>query len=250
MNWLLLRGLVRERRHWAGFPSDLAARTGCDVLALDLPGVGTERDRASPTTLGSIVDDLRARFLLGAAAAPGPWAIFAPSLGGMIAMAWAERFPDDFAHVAVCNTSTRDLGTLLQRFSPEALRTLAVSLVANAVARDPVERERRTLALVSNTAHGRAHAEQFASFARSAPIGAGVLVRQLLAASAANAPAALSVPVSVLCSEGDRLCSPAVSRALAARLGAALFVHPDGGHDLPLDDAPWVIDVLGRVTSV
>lgn len=249
MNWLLLRGLVRERRHWAGFPSDLAARTGCDVLALDLPGVGTERDRTSPTTLGAIVDDLRARFVL-AAGDGRPWAIFAPSLGGMIAMAWAERFPDDFAHVAVCNTSTRDLGTLLQRFSPEALRTLAVSLLANGLARDPMERERRTLALVSNTAHGRAHAELFASFARSAPIGAGVLVRQLLAASAANAPAALSVPVSVLCSEGDRLCSPAVSRALAARLGAALFVHPDAGHDLPLDDAPWVINVLGQVTGV
>ena len=49
------------------------------------------------------------------------------------------------------------------------------------------------------------------------------------------------MPLTVLASNGDRLCSPIASRRLAARLGAPLHVHPTAGHDLPLDDPDWVI---------
>ncbi len=244
-NWLLLRGLMRERRHWAGFAEELAARSGTRVLALDLPGVGTDRDRRSPASVPAIVDDLRGRFLAARAQhSDGPWSVFAPSLGGMIALCWAERHPEDFVRVVVCNTSTKDLGSTFERFSPLALRTVLVSLAASVVAPDAVARERRTLALVSNTAHGRAHAEQFARFSNDAPVGRRVLVRQLWAASRTTAPRSLSVSVIVMCSDGDRLCSSTISRALAARLDAPLRVHPTGGHDLPLDDPDWVIEQL------
>ncbi len=243
MNWLLLRGLVRERRHWSTFPDQLAARTGGVVLCLDLPGVGTERGRPSPTSLGEIVQDLRARFVTDRGDAT-PWSLFAPSLGGMIALTWAEAHPEDFAGVAVCNTSTRDLGGLFDRFSPEALRTVLTSLGAMVFAPDVYAREARILALVSNTDQGRAHAQAFTDYALEAPIGPNVLVRQLWAASRARAPQSLAVPLHVLCSEGDRLCHPKVSRALAARLGARLSVHPTAGHDLPLDDTEWVINAL------
>ena len=87
-HWLLLRGLVRERRHWGDFPAELAAHTGAEVLALDLPGVGTERDRPSPTRIPEIVDDLRARFAPVRGA--GPWAIFAPSLDSAAVCAHAQ----------------------------------------------------------------------------------------------------------------------------------------------------------------
>lgn len=246
-NWLLLRGLVREQRHWSNFPTLLAEGTRSRVLTLDLPGVGTERGRESPTSIPGIVDDLRARFLPIRAEDDRPWALFAPSLGGMVTLDWADRYPGDFVHVAVCNTSTRDLGSLFQRFSPEALRTVLALLWANVFAPDPVARERRTLALVSNTDVGRGHAEAFAEYVRTAPAGPGVLVRQLLAGARYRAPAELAVPITVLCSEGDRLCSPAISRALATRLRAPLLVHPTGGHDLPLDDAAWVVRVLSEV---
>ncbi|MFZ5475152.1 MAG: alpha/beta fold hydrolase [Myxococcota bacterium] len=229
MNWLLLRGLVRERRHWGDFPARLAERTGGEVLALDLPGVGTERGRRPPTSVAGIVADLRPRF--AAARSPGPWSIFAPSLGGMVALAWAARHPEDFARVAVCNTSARDLAAPLRRFSLAAIATVARGLLA----RDP---EPHVLALVSNTPHGRACAARFATFGR---VGVGVLARQLLAGARATTPASLTAPLLVLCSDGDRLCDPRASRTLAARLGGALAVHPTAGHDLPLDDPEWVI---------
>lgn len=236
MDWLLLRGLVRERRHWGDFPERLAARTRGRVLTLDLPGVGTERGRPAPTSIGAMVEDLRQRFL--AARGDGPWGLFAPSLGGMVALRWAERHPEDFARVAVCNTSARDLAGPLRRFTPAAVATVF------RCAADASRREHHILDLVSNTPHGRARAEHHAALAREAPIGVDVLVRQLWAGANATAPRTLAVPLLVLCSDADRLCDPQASRVLAARLGARLAVHRDAGHDLPLDDPEWVIQRL------
>lgn len=239
-HWLLLRGLVRERRHWGDFPDRLAARGGA-ALTLDLPGVGTERHRPSPTSIAAIVEDVRERWLAARAERPAdaPWRLFAPSLGGMIALAWAERHPDDFAGVAVCNTSARDVAGVFERFTGEAVTTVLRALPARGAAR-----EAHILGLVSNTPHGRARAEDFAAFGAESPVGTDVLVRQLWAASRATAPTALVPPLLVLASDGDRLCLPVASRRLAERLGAPLVVHPDGGHDLPLDDPDWVVDRL------
>ncbi len=49
--WLLLRGLGREKRHWGSFPEALERKLGARVLALDLPGFGTENARPSPATV-------------------------------------------------------------------------------------------------------------------------------------------------------------------------------------------------------
>lgn len=238
--WLLLRGLVRERRHWGGFPEQLAARTGAEVLTLDLPGVGTERGRPSPTSIVEIVEDLRRRWLEGLPPEDkGSWRLFAPSLGGMIALAWGEAYPEDFTGVVVCNTSARNVASLFERFSPAALGTVLRALLATGAAR-----EAHILGLVSNTEHGRACAETFAVYSREAPIGTDVFWRQLWAGSRATAPKSLAVPLLVLCSDGDRLCHPRASHALGERLSAPVRVHPDAGHDLPLDDPAWVIDHL------
>ncbi|MDP2313647.1 MAG: alpha/beta fold hydrolase [Pseudomonadota bacterium] len=238
VRWLLLRGLVRERRHWGDFPAVLAARTGADVRTLDLPGVGTERARPSPTSVAAIVADLRVRWL--AERVPGDrWRLFAPSLGGMIALAWAEAHPEDFDGIAVCNTSARDVASLFDRFSPSAIGTLLRALPSGGAAR-----EAHILGLVSNTERGRGHAGTFASFAAEAPIGTDVLLRQLWAGSRATAPKALATPLLVLCSDGDRLCHPRASHALGKRLGAPVRVHPEAGHDLPLDDPDWVVEQL------
>lgn len=236
VHWLLLRGLVRERRHWLDFPEQLAARTGGRVLTLDLPGVGTERHRDAPWTIRETVEDLRRRFL--AEAGDGHWRLFAPSLGGMIALHWAHEHPEDFAEVVVSNTSARNLAGPFERLRPEALRTVILGLFTL----NRLSRERRILRLISNTPRGLAQAETFTALAQEAPIPPRVLFRQLFAATWATAPEKLRVPLLVLCSEGDRLCSSSVSKVLAARTGGRLAVHPDAGHDLPLDAPDWVLD--------
>lgn len=233
--WLLLRGLVREARHWGGFPAHLRAQ-GLEVLTPDLPGVGTERHRPSPWSVPAIVADLRARMPQDGV----PTGLFAQSLGGMIALQWAATHPTDFTRVVVCNTSARDLSGLRDRLSWFA-RGIMLRAIA---ARGRLSRERLILSLVANSPGGRAHAEAFAALAAEAPIPFAVLVRQLVAAARQSAPPRVEAPLLVLGSRGDRMVSVDCSRAVAQRYGAPLALHADAGHDLPLDDAAWVAEHL------
>lgn len=206
------------------------------MVTLDLPGVGTERHRPSPWSVPAIVEDLRARLPRDGV----PMGIYAQSLGGMIALEWVSRHPDDFAQVVVCNTSARDLSSLAHRLSWFGRRTMVEALVA----RTALAREQLTLKLVANSVAGRAHAEEFAAVAVAEPVGYSVLLRQLVAAARHRAPPRVPVPLLVLASESDRMVSPACSAAIAERYSAPLAIHPGGGHDLPLDDAEWVADQI------
>ena len=44
----------------------------------------------------------------------------------------------------------------------------------------------------------------------------------------------------VLASALDQLVSPACSKSLAQHWSATLRIHPSAGHDMALDDGPWV----------
>jgi len=48
-------------------------------------------------------------------------------------------------------------------------------------------------------------------------------------------------PTLLLASAGDQLVSLKCSQALAAAWQCPIQTHPWAGHDLPLDDPPWVI---------
>jgi pimeloyl-ACP methyl ester carboxylesterase len=73
------------------------------------------------------------------------------------------------------------------------------------------------------------------------PVSTGNALRQLWAAARFDAGAAApDMPVLVLGGQGDRLVSVQCSVALAKQWGCALRLHASAGHDLPLDDGPWV----------
>jgi pimeloyl-ACP methyl ester carboxylesterase len=241
-DWLLLRGLVREARHWGGFPDALARATSARVLCLDLPGTGREHARPSPDSIDGIVDDLRGRF--AAERGDARWGLLAVSLGGMVALRWSSRFPEDFVRVAVCNTSSSDLSSPLERFKPGRWPTIA----AAAISRDLVARERRILAMTTNSPDldREALARQWATYARECPISRVTLVRQLMAGSRSRAPERAEVPTLVLCADGDRLVDSACSKRIAAKLGAELKVHPWAGHDLASDDPEWMLNSLAN----
>src|SRR5690606_1129116 len=102
--WVLLRGLVREARHWEGFPDMLrASRPGARVETLDLPGNGDLYLSDSPTSVSDMVDALREQ--LGSRGLKPPYHVMALSLGGMVALNWLQRFPDEVAAAVLINTS-------------------------------------------------------------------------------------------------------------------------------------------------
>jgi alpha-beta hydrolase superfamily lysophospholipase len=240
-NFLLLRGLGRHQKHWGPFPTELEAGLGIKAHCLDLPGFGTEHARKAPVTVPAMVDDVRARWASLKAEHDGPWGLMAISLGGMVAMNWADRFADDFDAVVIINSTARNLGGVFERMQPEALRKLARALVL----RDPVERERKVLEATSiklETLDEDARAN--AALDAFAPMRARNVVRQITAAGRFRAPSEFPAHTLLLASEGDRLADKVCSERLSERTGAELRLHPSAGHDLPRDAAGWIVEQL------
>ena len=96
-------GLGREAGHWNGFPKELQA-FGHETESLDLPGAGTEYRRESPLTIHENVEDLRSR-----RQSVGAVGVIAISLGGMVALDWAARYPEEISRLVVINSSVSGL---------------------------------------------------------------------------------------------------------------------------------------------
>ena len=245
MNWLLLRGLGRERRHWGEFPALLQARSGGEVACVDLPGSGTEYLRRSPASISAIVDDVRHRWLADYPQV-NAWSVLGISLGGMLALQWMQTHPQEFALGVVINSSSAGLSGSTERLQLQA----GLSLLRSGLYADVHNRESRILQLVSNYHADDAElAAQWVEYANSAPISRTNVLRQLLAASRFSAPDVLQPALLLLGSHADRMVNPSCSQALARHFGAELRMHPDAGHELALDDPNWVVDRVLRFTQ-
>jgi pimeloyl-ACP methyl ester carboxylesterase len=237
--WLLLRGLWREQGHWGSFTEQLARETGsARIVPLDLPGCGAEAGRRAPWSMRGMTEALRSRWLGLRQDDEDPWVLLAISLGGMVAMDWCARFPEDFRGVVLVNTSARGLGSGLERFNPRFVPRLLGALGS----RGPTQREDLILKMTSRL-QGREREAALARnlrLARERPIPLRVGLRQLTAAASFDCPAHWGARTLVVRSLGDGLVSPECSARLARRIRAPLIDHPWAGHDLPLDDPHWL----------
>lgn len=243
-HWLMLRGLVREARHWGHLKNYFAEHLpAASMHTVDFPGIGTELARRSPANMDDIVDDMRARHLAERAAAgisaDAPWAIFAVSLGGMVALNWASRYPQDFARVVVVNTSAGNLSTPFQRFSWRNLGKVLRAMFT----RSAMNRERLLLSFTVNstTIDLDAVARDWATYPRASR---ATLLRQMWAASRWKLPRTIATPVLVLASDADRLCNVQCGKNIAAHIGAPLQLHATAGHELPRDAPDWCIEMV------
>jgi len=240
MNWLFVKGLARGQVHWDRLPEIFAqAVPEARVFFLDLPGVGEATDRKAPATVAGIVSDLRERFVALRESHEGPWSILAISLGGMIAMEWAMRHPDDFERAVVIVSSATNVSPPWKRLMPETLPGYLRALGTS----DLATRERITLGTITNFEEGRERLiEEWLKLTDVCPLPAAATAKQLLAASLWAAPDSLPIPTLFLGTDGDRMVHPSCTPKLAKRFGAPLVMHPDAGHEIPLDDPVWVAD--------
>lgn len=240
--WLLLRGLTRESRHWGRFPQQLgAAFPGAPVICLDLPGNGKLNGMESPPSVEAMADWCHADFARRGLAAPCH--VLAMSLGAMVAVAWAQRNADDLAAAVLINTSLRPFNAFHRRLRPaNYLRLLRL------LALPPSDREIETTILrITTQCVGDQDqvVEEWLRWRRENPVSRRNALRQLLAAARFRAPRQRPrQPLLLLGGRRDELVDVRCSRQLAARWDVPLVVHPDGGHDLPLDDGPWVAQQL------
>jgi pimeloyl-ACP methyl ester carboxylesterase len=117
------------------------------------------------------------------------------------------------------------------------LRLLGLALAGSAEAREAV-----ILRLTSNMAENPGQiAKTWGRWRIECPVARANALRQLRAASAYQAPLQKpAVALLVLAGAADGLVAPACSRRLAQVWHTDFAEHPRAGHDIPLDDAPWV----------
>ncbi|MGY0194001.1 alpha/beta fold hydrolase [Leptothrix sp. BB-4] len=249
--WLLVRGLSRSAAHWGDLPqrlqSALRERVHRDarVVCLDLPGNGTRWRERSPASVPALAADLRRQWQAQAGAdAVGALHLLALSMGGMVALEWARRHPDELASLTLVNSSLGGLAPLHWRMRPMAWPTLLRLLAWPASARTCEGALHRLTS--RDTGSFEATVTWWTALREAEPVSRLNVLRQLLAAARYRLGAGelrrLRVPLQVLCSDGDALVDPRCSAHLSAATGAPLHRHPDAGHDLPLDAPDWLIE--------
>lgn len=239
--WVLLRGLMREARHWGEFPLLFQQATGAQAIVTpDFPGNGQLHAQPSATSVAEMAENCRAQ--LEQLGYEPPYRVLALSLGAMVAVEWSERYPAELESMVLINTSLAPHNPYYHRLRPANYPALIRVLIHGSIAR----REQLILRLTSTqnrTEHQQAALlEQWAAYARVCPVTRANILRQLLAAGTYHAASATpAVPVLLLAGRQDRLVDVKCSITLAQHWHCAIRLHPTAGHDLPLDDGVWVM---------
>jgi pimeloyl-ACP methyl ester carboxylesterase len=263
---VLLRGLARESRHWGGFVPEFAqAFPGERVLVPDLPGNGRLWGERSPRSVAGMVDSVRDQLRSMGALGPvkteavGPVKVLAVSMGAMVACDWSRRYPHEVQVQVLINTSMRPFSPPWQRLRAASYPQLLRLLLAGA---SPEQWEQTILQITANGHHPQV-LSSWLQYRRECPVSRLNLLRQLWAAAtfkasrnasqmsgqrSAQMAAQMSTlaPTLVLASTQDRLVSVQCSRTLSKAWGVPLVEHAWAGHDLTLDDGPWVAQQVSQ----
>jgi pimeloyl-ACP methyl ester carboxylesterase len=236
--WIFLRGLMRESRHWGAFvPLFERAFPNDKIVLLDLPGNGVRNAEKSPLTVIDMVEDCRAQ--LTAMGLKPPYCLFTISMGGMVAVQWSSLYPREVRAQVLINTSMRPFSPIHHRLRPANYLAMLRMAIADGGAQ---VREEHILRMTANFPH-EGVVQAWEQLNLRNPVAVGNAVRQLWAAARFSATKrSMATPTLILVSDKDRLVSSKCSMRIAGQWKCALKVHYSAGHDLPLDDAAWVVE--------
>jgi pimeloyl-ACP methyl ester carboxylesterase len=234
--WIFLRGLTRESRHWGDFVGHFQqAMPASWVITLDLPGNGQLNQETSPLGIQDMVAHCRTQLALRQLAPP--YHLLAMSLGAMVAVAWAQAYPQELAANVLVNTSMRPFSPFYQRLQPANYGVLLKLLMLGA----SPEAWERTILRITTHQTSDAVLPVWLALRQGSPVTRANALRQLLAAARFRASVAKpAVRTLLLASEQDHLVSVECTKSMAKIWQCPLKLHPTAGHDLPLDDGPWV----------
>lgn len=239
--WVLFRGLGRQAAHWGTFAEGLSARfPAARLFTPDFPGTGSRHGETSPNSIEDMVNAVRSDLAFDIDDRP-LW-FMGLSLGGMVALSWAQRFPREVAGVALVSSSVGGISPAWERLRPSALATVA----RIAFATKAEERERKTLMITSaNSPRQNAVLAEWTELALRSPVSRATLRRQLWAAIKFRPQMEkLSCPTLVVTGAKDCLVHPKCGQDLASALEVSLTLNADAGHDVPLDQPDWLLQQL------
>lgn len=238
MHWILLRGLAREQSHWGKFPQMLAdAFPGQQFHPVDLPGTGVHFHDPCPESITAIREKVRD----SVKHIPGPYSLLALSMGGMVALDWAQHAAEGEIQNLVLINSSSGFSPLWHRIKPVAWPRI-VRLLSR---RELFDREADILRLSCNRPVSLETIKHWYSIQRQRPVSYRNALAQLRAAASFELQPERPLPDGLLlASEKDRIVHWKCSKAFEQRWQWTLKVHPSAGHDLPLDDPEWIIRQL------
>jgi pimeloyl-ACP methyl ester carboxylesterase len=244
MHFILLRGLAREAGHWLEFPANLRNSLGshCKVHCIDFPGCGKYHRAPALSSITAMTDHARTEMQARIHQSQGePVYLLGISMGGMVALDWVQRFPQEINGLVLINSSSGNQ-PFWWRLQPGAWPTMALALLLP-------ERQREALVLrrVSNRpVDYQQRMQQWLAIQAQRPISRETIIT-MLGAAARFVPQVSHFPQGlILASQKDRLVSVQASKALAQRFQWPLHIHPNAGHDLPMDDGDWVVQQLAQ----
>ena len=236
--FVLIRGLLRDARHWGKFTDLLQERfPNADIIAPDIPGNGCLHHLTSSTSIDDMTDAIRDQIALRQ-----QLILVAISMGAMIAINWMARYPEEVRSAVLINTSARPIVPFYRR-----VRITAYPQLVKMAFQPPVRREANILALTSNK-HGsdKALLEIWQTWQKKNPVSFLNAINQCLAVIKFSITSRPQQHILVVASKADRLVDYRSSVKLARVLRAEYVQHDTAGHDLPLDEPEWLVDVIHR----
>lgn len=237
--WVLIRGLLRSQFHWKSFGPDLQKQLGAEKIHfVELAGNGFLSDQLTPVKIDEAVQQLRSQL-------PNDlknFGLLGISLGGMLATRWSQLYPNEIQQLVLINSSSR-----LSSFSKRLIPKNYVSILKVLASGNEEKAEEFILSTTSNFKEKwQPHLQDNIAYLKKYPIRSENFVRQLVLSTQANFKNVPECPKLILCSKADRLVHYSCSEDIAKTWNCDIRYHEAAGHDLPLDDSPWIIEQIKR----
>jgi pimeloyl-ACP methyl ester carboxylesterase len=241
-----LRGLIRGNFHWNEFP-DFLKQIAPDIhfLPLEMAGNGARVTEVSHTDPICAVEDFRNEFSKWKRTHPefqsAPVTVLAFSLGGMVALKWAELYPDEIDQLIVVNSSLKQYSPFYKRLLPQNYFDIFKNLGFGSL----VQQEEVTLALSSNDPSLiKKYLPKYVEFAAQNRVRHSNFLRQLMMASRLRMTKPLSIKPIFICSRKDRMVSSTCSEVLAEKFNGPIHFNESAGHDISFDQPAWLAEKI------
>lgn len=239
---VILRGLGRWSEHWCGFDALLANH--CKVIAIDNRGFGMSKKTCvgldlSIDQLADDVANVLKELSLSAVTVVGV------SLGGMLAISLAARYPELVQKLVLVNSSVG--GSPYRRITNKALKALGHAFVAKDRLYDALARV--LLSATSPQSTVDALRTKWSDIdTRHGLMPKRVLIQLVAAAKFHPGIRMASVKAKTLIIKGvgDQFIDPRNSDWISQHIHGSKVVECDGGHELGLDKPEWLAKEIER----
>ncbi len=234
--FVLVRGLLREARHWGSFRDILQQEyPASQILTPDIPGNGCLHRLTSPDSISEMTDSLRQQI-----PEHKQLVLIGISMGGMIALDWSQRYPAEVHCAIIINSSLRKVAPFYKRLRWQVYPTVIKMLMLSGAAR-----QRVILNLTSNRYIDNPKLlYSWQRWQRQYPISLASIKNQLLAAAGFSLCTRPPQPILIVSSKADRLVDYRCSLYLQHLWHTDYQHHNSAGHDIALDEPVWLVHII------